>query len=507
MKKSFLGLLPLIILVLSIITSCDAHNGESASTDSAIETSVEIPNGNTVEEALTESLTEASTEAFTEASTNEHKHKFEGWITTRQATCLTPGEKKRTCACGAYETQSIPTGEHNWRIFGCDTPKVCKVCEERGDPVGHTWEEATCTGPQTCTKCGETTGSAKEHQYRDGRCTHCGITKAYSMGETWIVNDQWEFTVHSITVHSLCNSYANKKYGYTNEQVILIEYTYKNLGYSGPIQDLYISAMDFDLYDETGKAAETYACTHETNPKVCVVGTSCTASQAFILPNGNSKITLVVDKYTSNGYGKKQATFELEYNVSCAATGKHIGVGICSECGINYFNVLADIISQKGKLNESGSAKHIQCVNNSNYKISLLYTNTGKIEINLTSTIDDGTYSFYLHIDQATGQYKYSSTMFDLRFSANYMLGREYAIEGVLSAKDFTKNTMSLPVSKATVKNIATSATSNMPTADRDSYNSLNVVTMTRILDALDDFLADNSTLSLANFGFTGYSS
>lgn len=327
------------------------------------------------------------------------------------------------------------------------------------------------------------------------------------MGETWIVDGQWEFTVNSVTVHSLCNSYANKKYGYTNEQVILIEYTYKNLGYTGAIQDLYISSTAFDVYDEAGRAVKSYACTHEENPKECVIGTSCTALQAYIMPNNNSKVKLVVEKYTSNGQGEKQATFELAYDISCAATGKHTGVGTCSECGINYFNVLADVIAQKGKLNESGSAKYIQCVNKSNYKISLLYTNAGKIEINLTSTINDGTYSFYLHIDQATGQYRYSSTMFDLRFNANYMLGREYAVEGVLSAKDFTKNTTSLPISKATVKNIATSATSNMSTADRNSYNSLNVVTMTRILDALDDFLAENSTLNLANFGFTSYSS
>ena len=497
MKKAIWGLLPLVILILLTITSCDLFDEGSASTDSAVETSAEIPSGTAVEKSTGEDITEEPT--------NEHKHKFEGWITTRQPTCVTPGEKKRTCLCGAYEVESIPCSDHNWRIFGCDTPKICKVCEEKGEPVGHTWKEATCTAPQTCTRCKETTGSAIEHQYRDGKCILCGVTKAYSMGETWIVNGQWEFTVNSITVHSLCNSYTNNKYGYSDEQVILIEYTYKNLGYTGSIQDLYISSMAFDVYDETGKAVETYACTHETNPKVCVVGTSCTATQAYILPNHNSAIKLVVGNYTSNGQGKKKATFELAYDISCAATGKHTGVGSCSECGVDYFNELAGILSQKGKLNENGSAKYIQCVNNSNYKITLLYTNAGKIEINLTSTIDDGTYSFYLHMDQATGQYRYSSTMFDFRYSANYMLGREYDVEGVLTAKDFSKNTTSLPISKATVENLATSAVSNMSTADRNSYNSLNVITMTRILDALDDFLADNSTLTIANFGFTGY--
>lgn len=513
MKKVFWGLLPMIILVLAMLTSCDTQNEVFASTDSSIGTPTEKPNENTSEEASTEKPNEniseeESTEAVTEAATYGHEHEFGGWMTYRKATCSAPGEKKRTCACGAYEFQSIPaSGEHNWRIFGCDTPKICKDCKEEGEPAGHNWEEATCTKPQTCRRCNETTGSAKGHQYRGENCTLCGITRTYSMGETWIVDGQWEFTVKSITVHSLCNSYANKMDGYTNEQVILIEYTYKNLGYTGAIQDLYISSIAFDVYDEAGRAVKLYACTHEEIPKECVIGTSCTASQAYIMPNNNSKVKLVVEKYTSNGQGEKQATFELAYDISCAATGKHTGVGTCSECGINYFNVLADVIAQKGKLNESGSAKYIQCVNKSNYKISLLYTNAGKIEINLTSTINDGTYSFYLHIDQTTGQYRYSSTMFDLRFNANYMLGREYAVEGVLSAKDFTKDTTSLPISKATVKNIATSATSNMSTADCNSYNSLNVVTMTRILDALDDFLAENSTLNLANFGFTNYSS
>lgn len=47
-----------------------------------------------------------------------------------------------------------------------------------------------------------------------------------------MVDGQWKFTVNPVTLHRLCNSYTNKREEYTDEQVIRIDYTYKNLGYT-----------------------------------------------------------------------------------------------------------------------------------------------------------------------------------------------------------------------------------------------------------------------------------
>ena len=134
------------------------------------------------------------------------------------------------------------------------------------------------------------------------------------MGKTWVVDGEWEFTINSVTVHNLCNNYANSKYGYTNEQVVLIEYTYKNIGYSRESIDLWFYFTDFDVYDETGESADHYSCTHEKNPKQCSYGKKCTASVAFVLKNNSTKITVNVSQYKSKVFEKEQREFVLDWS-------------------------------------------------------------------------------------------------------------------------------------------------------------------------------------------------
>ena len=185
--------------------------------------------------------------------------------------------------------------------------------------MGHNYSNATCTEAKKCSRCGATSGSALGHNYSNGKCNRCGSSdpsyvKTYEIGQKWVVDGQWEFTVNSVTVHYLCNDISNNIHGYTNEQVVLIKYTYKNLGYTGTYQDLFISDLDFDVYDETGETAEGYGCTHEDAPKECIVGTKCTAQTSRVLFNDSSKITLMVKINTSNGQGTAKAKFVL--NVS-----------------------------------------------------------------------------------------------------------------------------------------------------------------------------------------------
>lgn len=132
----------------------------------------------------------------------------------------------------------------------------------------------------------------------------------YSAGETWVVDNQWEFTINSVDSHSLCNSYSNKRNEYSDEQVVLIDYSYKNLGYTGSFQDLYFSSISFDVYDEDGESAKTYACTHGQSPKVCAIGTKCSnATEAYVLKNESDYITIIIEYYTSNGNGRRKAAY------------------------------------------------------------------------------------------------------------------------------------------------------------------------------------------------------
>lgn len=179
----------------------------------------------------------------------------------------------------------------------------------------HSFSTATCTEAAKCS-CGATNGNALGHNYNNGVCSICGgkdenYVKTYSIGETWIIDGQWEFTVNSVTTHSLCNAVANENDGYIDEQVVIIDYTYKNIGYE---EDLLITISHFKVYDETGKSGRLYACTHTKSAGMCRLGKDCTAQEDYILFNNSSEIILSVSHRTTNGLGVMNATFYLNVN-------------------------------------------------------------------------------------------------------------------------------------------------------------------------------------------------
>ena len=48
---------------------------------------------------------------------------------------------------------------HEWADATCETPKICKLCDEtEGEALGHSWEDATTEAPKTCTACQVTEG-------------------------------------------------------------------------------------------------------------------------------------------------------------------------------------------------------------------------------------------------------------------------------------------------------------------------------------------------------------
>ena len=67
-----------------------------------------------------------------------------------------------------------PVG-HTFSDATCTSPKTCSVCgKTEGNALGHSWSDATCTAPKTCSVCGATEGSALGHSYENGNCSRCG---------------------------------------------------------------------------------------------------------------------------------------------------------------------------------------------------------------------------------------------------------------------------------------------------------------------------------------------
>ena len=299
-------------------------------------------------------------------------HQFDNGKVTAEATCTTDGSKTVTCsACGETRTERIAATGHNYSGSSCTSASSCSKCgATQSAALGHDWAEATCTSAKKCRRCGMTDGNALGHNYvgqtctEKGTCTNCGDTiaasghkyasgkcsvcgnsdpnKIYSLGETWVVDGQWEFTVTSVTVHNLCNSIWNKQKGLTDEMVVVIEYTYKNIGYNNDVMGLYMNSVCFDVYDQEGEAGDTYACTHEKSAKECIVGTKCTASEAFSLTNDSNSVKLVVREKPctiengKNKYGKDQtAVFVLDVTNNSSSGGNTGGTTSGGNTGSN----------------------------------------------------------------------------------------------------------------------------------------------------------------------------
>lgn len=135
----------------------------------------------------------------------EHVHVWKT-NTTKEATCISTGEKIKKCDCGASEIEIIALTKHDWTDASCTEAKTCKYCEKKeGTPLGHKEEivngyAATCTATgltdgKTCSRCREiivrqVTIEATEHKYdndNDAECNDCGSRRA-----VWHYFEQWD---------------------------------------------------------------------------------------------------------------------------------------------------------------------------------------------------------------------------------------------------------------------------------------------------------------------------
>lgn len=78
--------------------------------------------------------------------------------------------------------------------------------------------------------------------------------KEYKIGETWVVEGQWELTVDSVEEVQERNEFSDKQ----PQAVYIVTYTYENLGYESEYSDgLYLS-MEDSIVDSAGKMGYSY---------------------------------------------------------------------------------------------------------------------------------------------------------------------------------------------------------------------------------------------------------
>lgn len=290
-----------LLLAVMMVLSLSACGGNETATDN--------DNGSSTTQNQTDVTDISSTEQNADAPSS----------TTNNSSSLgntdipsSTSSKPTTTTKPETSKPSTSTHTHSYSGASCTAPAKCSCGATSGSALGHSYNNATCTEPKKCSRCDTTSGNALGHSYSNGTCSRCGAkdsnyVKTFSVGETWVIDGQWEFTIHSAKSHYMCNSLSDHN---GMAECVIITYSYKNLGYTGTYQDLYINSIYFDVYDAEGEAAEGYPCIHTTYAKVCGVGTKCSnAQEAYALYNNSSQITLIFKHYTSNGLGEQKAKF------------------------------------------------------------------------------------------------------------------------------------------------------------------------------------------------------
>lgn len=111
----------------------------------------------------------------------------------------------------------------------------------------------------------------------------------YKVGETVeVVSENKKIgtiTIDSVYEMEYSNSYSEKH----PEQILIVEYTYKNTGRS---DGMFISSSHLDIIDKKGEIAQTYPAELERYPQDIKKGQSCTADQAYGLNNVSKKVTI-----------------------------------------------------------------------------------------------------------------------------------------------------------------------------------------------------------------------
>lgn len=127
-------------------------------------------------------------------------------------------------------------------------------------------------------------------------------TPTYDIGETWIVDGQWEFTIDSVITHNACRpagAYNNNDLA----QYVLITYSYKNTGFNYTSSGLDFDFTEFDVYDEAFNLGEYYSCSDTNDNKYVSVNGKCNNAQVvFGLPTDSDTINIYVGQYTDYGY-------------------------------------------------------------------------------------------------------------------------------------------------------------------------------------------------------------
>lgn len=123
---------------------------------------------------------------------------------------------------------------------------------------------------------------------------------AYEIGQKWTLPGQWEVTIDSIEETAERNQYSERK----PAAVYIINYTYKNLGYTGNNgKGLFITPYE-KIIDCKGKPGYIYPLGVKNTAKATAIGDTCKAQVVVGVDNKGDFITHVI-QYDSSLVSQK----------------------------------------------------------------------------------------------------------------------------------------------------------------------------------------------------------
>lgn len=133
--------------------------------------------------------------------------------------------------------------------------------------------------------------------------------KEYGIGETWDADGKFNLTITDVKTTEGRNEFDESN----PAEVVIITYSYENIGFESEIQDLFL--VPDKVIDESGSMANSYPAVENLNyAKETPPGAKMdNAQEAFGLNNESKNIKAIFEIYDDEG-NKYKATFNVPVN-------------------------------------------------------------------------------------------------------------------------------------------------------------------------------------------------
>ena len=129
--------------------------------------------------------------------------------------------------------------------------------------------------------------------------------KVYVLNEEWIVDSQWRLKITEVKTTQDRSKHIKDKIA----QVVIIKYTYENLGFKNEYQDLFLAPRT--VIDGAENEARIYPVNSSKYPEPTPVGAISESAIGYGLSVESDKIKISFTQFDKDGKKMENATFEV----------------------------------------------------------------------------------------------------------------------------------------------------------------------------------------------------